>query len=184
MTVNTNLMKLICSQEADASIVLADGLCVQVLSSIQELPRCQKHQFAAFIADQQALVVWDDDPYHLIQRAAALEKQLLRMNWGPGLADDEKASVTVTELPTDSDLKDVESAQDEPRPTRFQAPIMMSCTIALLIAALGLGWRQLASEYKVDPQYGLPRLALVALTPLQAFLSLVGSLLPVYETQN
>lgn len=176
MTVSTNLMKIVCSTEKEASIILARGLRVQVLSSIQALPQCQKHQFAAFIADEQMLVVWDDDPYHLIQRAADLEKQLLRLNWGPSQAEEEKeASDSVAEVPseTDGDGGDLESAGDEARPTRILSPIMVSCTLTLLIAALGAGWRQIANEYKVDTKYGLPRLALIALTPLQIFLSLV-----------
>lgn len=176
MTVSTNLMKIICSTEKEANVILARGLRVQVLPSIQALPRCQKHQFAAFIADEQMLVVWDDDPYHLIQRATDLEKQLLKMNWGSSQAEEEKeANASVLEFSSEisGEGGDLESAGDEARPTRFQAPVMVSCTIALLIAALGSGWRQLANEYKVDPKYGLPRLALILLTPLQMFLSLV-----------
>ncbi|KAI9787052.1 MAG: hypothetical protein M1816_007723 [Peltula sp. TS41687] len=175
MTVSTNLMKIICSTEKDASIILARGLRVQVLPSIQALPQCQKHQFAAFVADEQMLVVWDDDPYHLIQRAADLEKQLLRLNWGPSQAEDEKeANDSIAEVSSEHDVDggDLEAAGDEPRPTRFLSPIMVSCTLALMIAALGGGWRQLANEYRVDPKYGLPRLALIAITPLQMFLSL------------
>ena len=173
MTVSTNLMKLICSQEENATILLAEGLRVQVLSSFRDLPRCQKHQFAAFLADSQMLVVWDDDPYHLIERASSLERQLLRINWGHGLDDDGKDDVVVTEKPVDADSQDPEAAGDKVRPTRIQSSVMVSATITLLIATLGLGWRQLANELMVDPRFGVGRLAILVYTPIQVFLSLV-----------
>ena len=181
MTVSTPLMKMICSQERGGSIVLGDGLRLQVLRTVQDLPQCQKHQFAAFVANTGMLVVWDDDPYHVITRAAALEEQLLRMNWGHGMIDDEKAGegagVNVFEVPSEDGDDNIESAASANRPTRILAPIMMSFTITILIGALGLGWRQLANEYKVDGRFGLGRLGLLALTPLQCFLSLVSLLL-------
>lgn len=178
LTINTPLMRMICSQEDGGSIVLADGLRLQVLPSIFDLPSCQKHQFAAFLADTGTLVVWDDDPYHLVERAKSLERQLLKMNWGASIVSGEKSAEpsaiggTVPEGFSEGSIVDSEAAADKPRPTRYQAPIMVAATIALLTSALGLGWRELASEYRVDPRYGLPRLALVALAPLQCFLSL------------
>ncbi len=181
LTVNTPLMKMICAQERRGTIVVGDGLRLQVLGSVQDLPRCQKHQFAAFVADTGSLVVWDDDPYHLVERTKELEAALLRMNWGRAIAsDDEKAGdgaeVAVAEISPDASMEDLELADEKARPTRYLAPIMVACTITLLVGALGLGWRQLASEYQVDPKYALPRLALIAIAPLQAFLSLVCSL--------
>ncbi|KAI9809406.1 MAG: hypothetical protein M1826_003919 [Phylliscum demangeonii] len=177
MTVSTGLIKLICTQEKNASILLAEGLRVQVLPTLRALPSCQRHQFAAFIASEQVLVVWDDDPYHLIQRGTALESQLLKLNWNRGLGELEKSSVDVAEASVHDDGSSLESAGDEKRPVRFQSHIMVACTLFLLMGALGLGWRLLAQEVVGDPRYGLPRLALLVVIPLQVFLSLC----PVYK---
>ncbi len=185
MTVSTPLMQMICRQEQGGSIVLADGLRLQVIPSIADLAQCQKHQFAAFIADRGILVVWDDDPYHLVERVSTFEKQLLRKNWGAGIVGEEKAAdeagVTITEVAADGGDHDAEAANEQARPTRFQAPIMVSCTLALLIAAFGFGWRQIANEFRVDSRYGTPRLALLTLIPLQTFLSLVRPYLLAFD---
>ncbi|KAJ9651380.1 hypothetical protein H2201_009278, partial [Coniosporium apollinis] len=45
---------------------------------------CQKHQFAAFIADRGILIVWDDEPKKLIGRVERLEQALVTMIWGNG----------------------------------------------------------------------------------------------------
>lgn len=179
MTVHTKVMRVISSTEESGSIVLADGLCLQVIPSVRDLAKCQKYQFAAFVASEQALVVWDDDPYHLIDRAAALEEQLLKLKWGISSMSGEKSagaevsSIIVTDIPSEAGNQDPETAGSETRSTRLQAPVMVAATMALLVSSLGLGWRQLANEYRVDPRYAAPRLALLVVGPVQAFMSLV-----------
>ncbi|KAI9798384.1 MAG: hypothetical protein M1825_005368 [Sarcosagium campestre] len=177
MTLTTKLMSVVLAGGDVDTIALADGLRVQVVQSVHHLPGCQRHQCAAFIADAQTLVVWDDDPFHLIDRASRLEGQLLKLNWlgsariDETTAEKDQPQVTVAEIQDPSDTPDLE-AKVEQRPTQILAPLMVSGTITLLITALGLGWRQLANEFMVDPRYSTQRLALVFLAPLQAFLSL------------
>ena len=66
MTVNTRVIKLFLHSNDKAYVPLKGGLRLQVLPDISYLPRCQKHQFAAFIADRGLLIVWDDEPRHLL----------------------------------------------------------------------------------------------------------------------
>ncbi|KAI9670489.1 MAG: hypothetical protein M1817_004356 [Caeruleum heppii] len=185
MTVRTNFIKIILSRrEENDFIPLPNGLKMQVLGQIQDLPRCQKHQFAAFLDDCETLLVWDDDPNHLLERVTHLEEQLLKLIWeGPGDSTDdesiEKPSkaagtvVTANEVRDSSSSQDVEKGlYDDDRPTRLISAVMVGLTLALLLATLGLGYRLLANEVKTDPSYGIPRLALVALFPIQAWLSL------------
>lgn len=58
---------------------LLNGLRIQILPDFSDLARARKQQCAAFIASEGLLVVWDDDATHLIQRAAGIEDELMRL---------------------------------------------------------------------------------------------------------
>jgi hypothetical protein len=178
MTVTTRIIKIFLSHNHVDYVPLSDGLRLQVLPSIEYLPRCQKHHFAAFIADQQILVVWDDEPKTLLTRASDIEASLMKMIWGGGEADmlDEKAKASVNVSTVDlgedglppADLEKALAAQK--RPTNLLNPILVGLTLTLLTAALGMGWRALAQEVAIDGKY--IRLALLVVTPCQIFVSL------------
>lgn len=177
MTVNTRIIRMFLARHTVNYVPLANGLRIQVLSSMQELPRCQKHHFGAFISDQQILVVWDDEPKQLIDRAKILEGSLMEMIWATeeeAILDEKCTSplVSTTEFAdgtmTPTGLE--EGTAGHMRPTNLSNPIMVGLTLTLLTAALGLGWRNLAQEVAIDGKY--TRLALVVVTPCQVFISL------------
>lgn len=173
MTVNTRVIKIFLSRQHADYVPLSDGLRLQVLPTVEYLPRCRKHHFGAFIQDQQILVVWDDVAKHLLKRAEFIERSLLEMIWSDDDAEvDEKKSpayVTTAELGTGSDVEEGYGTEDK-RPTLLINPIMVGATLCLLIVALGLGWSKLALEVAVDGNY--VRLALLVVTPCQVFVSL------------
>ncbi|KAG0651997.1 hypothetical protein D0Z07_1157 [Hyphodiscus hymeniophilus] len=175
MTVNTRVIKLFLTKSKADYVPLSDGLQLQVLPSVEYLPRCQKHHFGAFIRDQQILIVWDDEPKHLLQRVSRIEDSLVDLIWnGDVNAIDEKNSPSVSTFELGSDSmtpRDLEEALiDVQRPTLLINPIIVGLTLTLLIAALGLGWRNLAQEVSIDGRF--TRLALLAVTPCQIFVSL------------
>ncbi|KXH66949.1 hypothetical protein CSAL01_02320 [Colletotrichum salicis] len=99
MTVNTPFIQSIIHGilkrgELLSSIPLAGGLQLQVLQRMTDLPRCQKHHFAAFILDPPVLTVWDDDANKLQARAESLEHMIISYIWrnegGEGEESDEK----------------------------------------------------------------------------------------------
>ncbi|KAH6674286.1 glycosyl transferase family group 2-domain-containing protein [Halenospora varia] len=139
MTVSTRIIKIFLSHHHAQYVPLADSLQLQVLPSTEYLPRCQKHHFAAFIADQQILV-----------GGGEMET----------LDEKAKASAHVS----------TEALTDEKRPTLLINPIIVGLTLALIVAALGLGWRKLAQEVAIDGSY--TRLVLLVVTPAQVFVSL------------
>ncbi|KAF5877030.1 putative glycosyltransferase family 2 protein [Botrytis fragariae] len=173
MTVNTRVIKIFLARQHADYVPLSDGLRLQVLPTVEYLPRCQKHHFGAFIQDQQILIVWDDDPKHLLQRAEYIERSLLEMIWADDDEEtDEKkggANVSTAELGSGSDVEDGYGAQEK-RPTLLLNPLMVGATLCLLVTALGLGWRKLGLEVAVDGNY--TRLALLAVVPCQVFVSL------------
>ncbi|OAQ96236.1 hypothetical protein LLEC1_04632 [Akanthomyces lecanii] len=171
MTVNSRVIKTFLQWSPDAvDVPLMNGLRVQILPTIEDLPRARKYQFAAFVASEGLLVVWDDDALHLVQRARAIESELMELVWKAGNSEedeDEKRAGAVAEAEIDEESGEV---KPEKRPVHLQNTILVSLTLILVIVSLGAAWRQLAIEVSVDGSY--TRLALVALMPLQIFFTL------------
>ncbi|KAK3112694.1 hypothetical protein LTR53_010749 [Teratosphaeriaceae sp. CCFEE 6253] len=173
MTVNTRVIKLFLHTNDKSYVPLKGGLRLQVLANISELARCQKHQFAAFIADRGILVVWDDEPKHLLDRAQKIEKSLMEMIWdGPGDEEsDEKkggGTVDVQEVGSEDDVE--LGVVEKPRSIVFWMPITSAFTLGLTTFAIGSGWSRIALETIVDHSY--LRLAFVLVVPMQIWLAL------------
>ncbi|KAK6068616.1 hypothetical protein SCUP515_09468 [Seiridium cupressi] len=171
MTVNSRVIKTFLSWSPDAvDVPLMNGLRIQILPTMEDLPRARKHQFAAFIASEALLVVWDDDALHLVVRAKAIESELMELVWEAGNEgeDDEKKAVhAVNEYEIDEESG---SIKPEARPVHMQNTYLVSITMVLVVTSIGAAWRQLAVEVSVDGSY--VRLALCALFPIQIFFTL------------
>lgn len=179
MTVNTRVINVILASRRTTYdyIPLSDGLRLQVLPSMRELPKCQKHHFAAFIQDLQILVVWDDEPKKVLARADALERQLMKMIWGTGeeAAEREKEKDENSEksqgVEVDVTVIDLEAASlAEKRGMHLSSSCIVSVTLALCMACMGLGLRSIAYEIATDGSY--VRLALVAVIPLEMWVAM------------
>lgn len=170
MTVNSRVIKTFLQWSPDAvDVPLMNGLRVQILATIDDLPRARKHQFAAFVASEGLLVVWDDDPLHLVQRAKAIESELMELVWRAGTVDDvdEKNGPGADEPEIDEESGEL---KPEKRPVHLLNTYLVSLTLILVTVSLGAAWRQLAIEVSVDGNF--TRLALVALFPVQVFFTL------------
>ena len=169
MTVNSRVIKTFLQWSPDAvDVPLLNGLRIQILPTIEVLPRARKHQFAAFVASEALLIVWDDEALHLVQRAKSIESELMELVWKTGETeeDDKKEShVAVCEI-------DEESGEiiPEKRGLHLQNTVLVTLTLMLIMTTLGAGFRQLAIETDSDGSY--LRLALLALTPVQVFFTL------------
>ncbi|KAL5611383.1 uncharacterized protein BROUX77_001539 [Berkeleyomyces rouxiae] len=169
MTVNSRIIRSFLHWSPDAvDVPLLNGLRVQILPNIEDLARARKHQFAAFIASEGLLVVWDDDALHLTTRAKAIESELMQLVW-------KKAEALESEKPDDDfpnmDL-DEESGEMRPetRPLHLQNAWLVTFTLFIVVVSLGAAWRQLGSQIAVDQKY--QRLGFVALAPVQIFFTL------------
>lgn len=178
MTVNSRVIRTFLGWSPDAvDVPLMNGLRVQILPSVADLPRARKHQFAAFLAEEQMLVVWDDDALHLIQRAKAIESELMELVWKTGEPEEVEEGAAPKKGPKVSELEiDEESGAIMPqnRPIHLLNTILVAFTLILIVTVLGAGFRELAIEIDVDQSY--TRLAFVALTPVQIFFTLVSFL--------
>lgn len=175
MTVNTHCIRVFLTRHVADYVPLSEGLRLQVLPSVSHLYKCQKHHFGAFIQDQRLLIVWDDEPKNLLKRAESIEESLIHMVWKDDEPDlDEKKSPDISTVSlgdgtmTPGELEDALATKQ--RPTLLINPLMVGFTLTLLVAALGSGWRSLAQEVAVDGKF--LRLALLAVTPCQVFVSL------------
>ncbi|KAG8629612.1 hypothetical protein KVT40_003477 [Elsinoe batatas] len=174
MTVNSRVIKTFLAWTPDAiDVPLTNGLRVQVLPTMEDLPAAKKHQFAAFVADEALLVVWDDDVHNLIKRAKFIEDELMELVWssgeeeqveeeegakkGPGVVEARYDPVTGEELPED-------------RPLNLQNTVLVSFTLVIILGLLGAGFRQVAIEISVDSNWY--RLFFFLLTPVQVFFTL------------
>lgn len=172
MTVNTRVIKLFLHNNQRPYVPLKNGLRLQVLPDVSYLPRCQKHQFAAFIADRGLLVVWDDEPRHLLDRARKIEQSLMEMIWDDDMDSDEKkeSGVNVAEVSSeDGDMAEMGDIE-KPRSLILWQAILCSFTLALTVVCIGLGFRKIAIETFVDNDY--VRVAFVAVAPFQMWLGL------------
>ena len=62
-------------------IPLLNGLAVQIIPTVEDLAGARTHQFAACIAAENILVVWDDDALNMLQRARSIEFELMQLLW-------------------------------------------------------------------------------------------------------
>jgi cellulose synthase/poly-beta-1,6-N-acetylglucosamine synthase-like glycosyltransferase len=174
MTVNTSAIKILLSSQDQAHVELANGLSLQILPSIAYLPTCQVHHFAAFIQDTATLVVWGDDPTSIVTRVTKIEEQILTASLGSskeGMMSMSNLSKTV--LVSEKQIEDDDDARprkEVPRRVAVFHAILTAFTLALMMTALGSGWRQIAVEIDYDHSY--LRLAFIAVMPLQAWLGL------------
>jgi cellulose synthase/poly-beta-1,6-N-acetylglucosamine synthase-like glycosyltransferase len=185
MTVNTRVIKLMLARRQHDYVKIEEGRRLQVIPSLSALPYCQKHQSAAFIADAQILVVWEDDPQELLNRAQHIQDTMMRLIWGQdqmpfqnenenmsekkkAKKNEEKQDVKVMEWETM--LEDGVPEVQPKRPIILLQPAATALTLALVITALGAGFRNVAKQIAYDQNY--LRIAFVACVLPQAWLAL------------
>ncbi|TLD25234.1 hypothetical protein PspLS_05818 [Pyricularia sp. CBS 133598] len=186
MTVNTIVIRAlveILNHQELSSMPLGGGLQVQILKSIKDLPGCQIHQFAAFIEDKQILVVWDDDPKAIFDRAKTLEKKAMALVWpsdqrhsvdsltAAGDSQHHKTKAVGDDSMIASSMQDLEDTLPlHERSINLTSSCIVALSLMLCISALGLGWRLLARNSTVDGDW--KRTIFLVTAPINLFISL------------
>ncbi|KAL9092826.1 MAG: hypothetical protein Q9165_004244 [Trypethelium subeluteriae] len=176
MTVNSRIIRtLVESTTGMVELPLSNGLHVQVLPSLEQFPRARKHQMAAFIASEGYLIVWDDEATHLVERAAAIEADLMNLIWKNGSIRKQAHTGEKSEIGPNINVLEVDEESGEVisqvRPVHIMNATLVGFAIFLVVAMLGAGFRQVAAEIAVDKNY--MRIAFIALMPVQVFFTLV-----------
>lgn len=177
MTVNSRIIKTFLQWSPDAvDVPLMNGLRVQVLPTVYDLPRARKNQFAAFIAAEALLVVWDDEAMNIINRAKAIESELMELVWRTGEPEVEEDEVEKKKGPAIAEVEiDEESGQviKEKRPTHLMNSVLVAITLSIITTMLGSGFRQITIEMLID--HNMSRLGFIVLIPVQVFFTLVST---------
>lgn len=181
MTVNSRVIQTFIEWSPGATDVpLGNGLRIQVLPCVDDLPKARKNQCAAFLAAESLLIVWDDDPTKVVERATAIENELMNLVWQSGepteaeQASDTEKAPAVIEGEVDVEVGE---AVPERRSTNIINAIQVAATIILITVMLGFGYKQIAFQVLVDKSY--VRVAFVLMTPVLIFFSLVRSAYPI-----
>jgi hypothetical protein len=187
MTVNTRVIKYTLKRAEVPYVEIRSGLRLQVIPDFEALPFCQRGQSAAFIASTQMLVVWQDEPKLLLERSQLIINSLMRMMCGQDygwLGDDELDIITgKTMLHDIAEYEDTleagDTGEEQPRELKLWQSFYTGVSVLLLTLAIGSGWRQIAVEQILEPNW--LRLLFIVCLPAQACLSLVSFFRGSYE---
>ena len=172
MTVSSDVIEPFLTWSPDAvDVPLLNGLRIQILPTFQDLCHARRHQYAAFVASEALLVVWDDEPTHLLQRAKTIEAELLKFVWKTAKdVKNEKGGMGVFDYEIDEETGNIAAKE---RPVLLYNCAMVSCSLCLLTVLIGLGYVKIASEVLVLHKW--MSLVFIVMTPVNAFLTLVRS---------
>ncbi|KAH0580446.1 hypothetical protein H2248_001947 [Termitomyces sp. 'cryptogamus'] len=68
------------SDDAEA-IYIDHDTRIQVLDSVNHLPKADKEQCGAFIRDERVLIVWSDDLDHIVPLCSEFEEKIMQLVW-------------------------------------------------------------------------------------------------------
>ena len=163
-------------------VQIRSGLRLQIIPDFEALPFCQRAQSAAFIASNQLLVVWSDDPKSLVERAEMIINSLMRMTCGDefGFPDDDEldeitGKTAWTGIAEYHDVQDPnESNTEDHRELKVWQSLYTGISIIMLVVCVGCGFREVAIEHVHEPNW--LRMLFVLVTPAQIWLSLVSTI--------
>lgn len=150
-------------------VPISNGQQIQIVPEVNDLLRARRHQYAAFVASEAILVVWDDDKLHLLERASAIEEELVRFIWNAGDGETEKQDDFVL---ADREVDEESGAmKSEERPIHYYHSVLVAFTICLVTVLQGLGYQNIALDIISLRRW--ESLAFLAMTPISIFLNLV-----------
>ncbi|GAB7343119.1 hypothetical protein MBLNU457_1196t1 [Dothideomycetes sp. NU457] len=164
MTMRTSLIEAFIRKTTSDSIHLGGGLKVQVVQDMASLAHCNKHHFAAFVAENGLVVVWDDVPKNLIARCERLEQALVYrvlpqedsadMSSSKSFVEKPAHGVNVTVEEDGSEYYDQEAyAPVKPRRLMLNQSVHTGLTLTLVLVTFATSWRKLAVESSFDKTY-------------------------------
>jgi hypothetical protein len=180
MTINTSVIKYIVDRVSLSYVQIQSGLRLQIVPDFHALPFCQRGQSAAFVQSRGCLVVWQDDPKLLMERADFINTSLMTMICGTeygysGIDEAEKVfgKNSGINIEQNNDVLDDGSKHEEnSRELKMWQAFYTGIALILLILALGSGWREICIQQILYPNW--LRLLFIICLPAQIWLSLVS----------
>ncbi|KAI8812443.1 glycosyl transferase family group 2-domain-containing protein [Cladochytrium replicatum] len=152
--------------EPDANaLTLKSGSQLQILDTLDHLPRARKHQWSALIRDERALVVWGEHIEGIVESALEIDKQVFNFVWegvkGEMVGGDDQDLKNKSDAILEEGMKD----QVTRRPYQFTTIFVTTIAMAVLIIVFSFGFRSLVVGFMID---GNPvRFAVLAVLPIQ-----------------
>jgi len=190
MTIKTGAIRVILKgiSPGMTSIPLQNGMEVQILKTLGDLADCKIHQNAAFIKQNRYLVVWEDTPRKLVQRAEMIEVNLLPKS-SVEEEETEDEGTSGRKRRSTSSKREARRSRSASRPKveassseesvlapQRRVPLAHAVEIALALvlqlSTMGLWWRRLVIECILAETW-IP-LASLGFVPLQLFCTLVS----------
>jgi hypothetical protein len=116
-------------------VPLRDNSRIQILETLDDLPRARKHQYAAFVRDQCCLLVWADSASRVIDDAMDLEKKIIELIWDDGDAVGRYEKV----VDEDDEELELEKGYAPPKRGRVLLQPLLVCGVSPLSFILMLG---------------------------------------------
>ncbi|KAI8814953.1 Ncp1-like protein [Cladochytrium replicatum] len=148
-------------------ITLKNGSQLQILDSLEQLPRTREHHRCALIRDERALAVWSEHIEDFVDSVSDIDKDIFNFVW-QGFKFDEMVAGAIRDHSDESD----NILEDKPvqRPYHFTTALVTTLAMVVLIIVFSFGIRSLVVEYMID---GNPtRFAVLAALPVQLLLTL------------
>ncbi|KIW19871.1 hypothetical protein PV08_00446 [Exophiala spinifera] len=183
ITVRTTVIQTFLSSYKHQHVPFPNGQRLHIIDSINELSFSKRHYYAAFARGQGLLVVWDEDPTLLFDRAEHIQKYIVNLLWTAGdIAGDreDEAEFEDEKSMIDRQPKELEPGYtidseafhgevwEKPRKIMLYQSMLVGLVAILTIFCMAIGWRILAIEITIDHSY--VRLALLLAAPLEAWL--------------
>jgi hypothetical protein len=174
MTVSSGVIEPFLNWNHDAvDVPLLNGLRIQIIPTFEDLYMARRHQYAAFIASEALLVVWDDEPTHLLSRAKTIEAELLKFVWKAANDGDAQTEKGALDSSSDYELDEETGLMgSKERPILLYNCFLVACSLCLLTVLIGLGYVKIADE--LAELHKWTSLIFIVMTPVNAFLTLVS----------
>ena len=163
-------------------VPLRDNSRIQILETLDDLPRARKHQYAAFVRDQCCLLVWADSASRVVDDAMDLEKKIIELIWddGDAVGRYEKA------VDEDDEELELEKGYVPPKRGRVLLQPLLVCGVGPLSIMLMIGmdshlfvyWKWYQDSPSRNCDYG--RLVSIGFSPHQSNSLLCHGIFPFY----
>ncbi|GAA5948186.1 hypothetical protein JCM10213_007061 [Rhodosporidiobolus nylandii] len=155
-------------------ITLNEDTSIQVLDNLEDLRGAKRHQYAAFVRSNRALIIWSDDVQQLVPAAQNLSDLMLNYIWEQhdlleSSDEEQEPDVPKPEAVAAVDTADVEAQGEEKphkrRPVGLISPLHVGLALGINVFVNMLTIKTLIIEYLADHYW--PRLLIVLAVPLQ-----------------
>ncbi|POY70489.1 hypothetical protein BMF94_6557 [Rhodotorula taiwanensis] len=152
-------------------VVLNEDVAIQVIDSLEDLRGAKRHQYAAFVRENLALVLWSDDVATLIPHAQTLSDLMLSYIWREQDDTETEEEKDIDQVPQvavltgEADPEAAEIAGYKRRPVGLLSPLHVGLAVGINILVQLLTLETIIREFLEDGYW--PRFFIALAIPFQ-----------------